>query len=95
MFEIQNNLGKPRKSVFLSGPATKKGGGARGVPLRKKDLFFYKFFVKIRFRLFKDEKERKKVPMATKSLVHAIKEDDLIYTQYISEYTGYPLLCAL
>ena len=28
-----------KKSYFLSGPAT-KGGGVRGVPLRKKELFF-------------------------------------------------------
>ena len=32
---IHPTLGKPQKSSFLSGPATK-----RGVPLRKKDFFF-------------------------------------------------------
>ena len=33
------------KNSFLSGPATKRGGGLRGVPLRKKEHFFLYIYI--------------------------------------------------
>ena len=32
-------LREAAKNVFFNGPATKRGGGLNGVPLRKKELF--------------------------------------------------------